>query len=67
MTTTSATEHDSPTGRSPSGFGCESAGKDAFSTYIAGLPGSVATETVQLPDGAIFDLRVTPVRKQIGN
>jgi hypothetical protein len=32
-----------------------------------GWAGCVATETVQLSDGAICDLRVTPVGKQIGN
>ena len=65
--TTSATEHDSPTGRSPSGVGRESAEQDAFSTDIADLPAGIPTPTVQLADGAVFDLRVTPVSKQIGN
>jgi len=46
--------------------GHDSAGQDAFSTDITGLPGSVPTPTVELSDGAHFDLRVAPVTKQIG-
>jgi hypothetical protein len=67
MTITSATEIDSPTGRSQCEVGREPAGQDAFSTDIAGLPGSVPTPTVQLSDGDVYDLRVAPVTKQIGN
>ncbi|MGS0684279.1 multicopper oxidase domain-containing protein [Nakamurella sp. GG22] len=66
MTTTSATEHDSPTGCSHSGVGRESSGQDAFSADITGLPGSGPTPTVQLADGAVYELRVGPVTKQIG-
>ena len=41
--------------------------QDAFSTDITGLPGSVPTPTVQLSDGEVFDLRVAPVTKRIGD
>ena len=67
MTTTSVTEHHAPTGRAHHTVGHDSAGQDAFSTDITGLPASVPTPTVQLSDGAVFDLRVTPVTKQIGD
>src|SRR6478609_8155168 len=39
---------------------------EAFGSDIGGLPGSVPTPTVELSDGAVFDLRVAPVTKQIG-
>ena len=67
MTATSVTEHHAPTGRAHNTVRHESAGQDAFSTDIAGLPCSVPTPTVQLSDGAAYDLRVTPVTKQIGD
>ena len=40
---------------------------DAFSSDIRGLPAGVATQTVELSDGAVFDLHVAPVAKQIGD
>ena len=67
MTATSVTEHHAPTGCAHNTVGHESAGQDAFSTDITGLPGSVPTPTVQLSDGAVYDLRVAPVTKQIGD
>ena len=67
MTTTSATEHEGPTGCAHHADGHEPAGQDAFSIDITGLPASVPTPTVQLSDGAVFDLRVAPVTKQIGD
>ena len=67
MTATSVTEHHAPTGLAPNTVGHESAGQDAFSTDITGLPASVPTPTVQLSDGAVYDLRVAPVTKQIGD
>ena len=67
MTATSVTEHHAPTGPAHNTVGHESAGQDAFSTDITGLPGSVPTPTVQLSDGAVYDLRVAPVTKQIGD
>src|SRR5664279_1556715 len=47
--------------------GPEHDAQDAFSTDITGLPGSVPTPTVQLSDGEVFDLRVAPVTKHIGD
>ena len=67
MTATSVTEHHAPTGPAHNTVGRESAGQDAFSTDLTGLPGSVPTPSVQLTDGAVYDLRVTPVTKQIGD
>ena len=67
MTTTSGTEHHAPTGRAHNTVGHESAGQDVFSTDIPGLPAGVPTQTVQLSDGDVFDLRVAPVTKQIGD
>ena len=67
MTATSVTEHHAPTGCAHNTVGRESAGQDAFSTDITGLPASVPTPTVQLSDGAVYDLRVAPVTKQIGD
>ena len=67
MTATSVTEHHAPTGCAHDTVGHESAGQDAFSTDIAGLPASVPTPTVELSDGAVYDLRVAPVTKQIGD
>lgn len=56
MTTTSV-PHRAPTGCADNTVGRYSAGQDAFSTDIAGLPPGVPTPTVQLSDGAVFDLR----------
>jgi len=67
MTTTSVTEHDAPTGCAQHTLGPGAAGQDAFSADITGLPASVPTTSVQLSDGAVFDLRVAPVTKQIGD
>jgi FtsP/CotA-like multicopper oxidase with cupredoxin domain len=67
MTATSVTEHHAPTGCAHDTVGHDSAGPEAFSTDIAGLAGSVPTPTVELSDGAVYDLRVTPVTKQIGD
>ena len=67
MTATSVTEHHAPTGRAHDTVGHDSAGQEAFSTDIAGLPASVPTPTVELSDGAVYDLRVAPVAKQIGD
>ena len=67
MRATSVTEHHAPTGAAHNTVGRESARQDAFSTDITGLPGSVPTPSVQLTDGAVYDLRVTPVTKQIGD
>ena len=67
MTTTSVTQQQAPTGCAHNTVENESATQDAFSTDIAGLPGSVPTPTVELSDGAVFDLRVAPVTKQIGD
>jgi FtsP/CotA-like multicopper oxidase with cupredoxin domain len=39
---------------------------DHFPTDTAGLPASVRTEVVELVDGDVFDLRIAPVTKQIG-
>ena len=38
-----------------------------FSTAVAGLPKSVATEVLDLGDGETFDLRIAPVTKTIGD
>ena len=67
MTATSVTEHHAPTGLGSKTVGHESAGQELFSTDITGLPASVPTPTVQLPGGAVYDLRVAPVTKQIGD
>ena len=66
MTATSVTEHQTPSGHADAA-GHDPAGSDAFSTDTAGLPASVPTPAVQLSDGAVFDLRVTPVTKHIGD
>jgi hypothetical protein len=67
MTTPSVTEHEAPVGCAHNTVGYAPAGQDAFSTDITGLPASVPTPTVQLSDGAVFNLRVAPVTKQIGD
>jgi len=67
MTATSVTEHHAPTGCAHDTAGHDSAGQEAFSTDIAGLPGSVPSPSVQLTGGAVYDLRVAPVTKQIGD
>ena len=67
MTATSVTEHHAPTGCAHDTVGQHSLGQEAFSTDITGLPTSVPTPTVQLSDGAVYDLRVAPVTKQIGD
>jgi FtsP/CotA-like multicopper oxidase with cupredoxin domain len=66
MTATSVTEHHAPTGCAHDTDGHDSAGQEAFSTAITGLPACVPTPTIELFDGAAFDLRVAPVTKQIG-
>ena len=66
MTATSATEHHAPIGRAHDTGGHETAGQDAFSTDITGLSDGVPTPTVELSDGAVYDLCVAPVTKQIG-
>src|SRR4051794_24036696 len=60
---TSVTQHHTQTRSAHDTVGHESAGPDAFSTDIAGLPGTVPTPSVQLFDGAVYDLRVAPVTK----
>jgi FtsP/CotA-like multicopper oxidase with cupredoxin domain len=40
--------------------------RDPFSTDTAGLPATTSTEIVELANGASFDLRAAPVRKQLG-
>ena len=67
MTATPVTEHHAPTGCAHDTVGHDSAGQEAFSTDITGLPGSAPTPTVELSDGAVYDLRVAPVTKQIGD
>jgi FtsP/CotA-like multicopper oxidase with cupredoxin domain len=66
MTATSVTELHAPIGRAQNTVEYQAAGQDAFSTDITGLPADLPTETVDLSDGAAFDLRITPVTKQIG-
>ena len=66
MTTISGAAHDAQADDAHTTVGHESAGQDAFSTDITGLPAGVPTETVHLSDGDVFDLRVAPVTKQIG-
>ena len=60
-----ASNHDDHHLRQPSMIGRPAV--RAVGRARIGRAGCVATETVQLSDGAIFDLRVTPVGKQIGN
>jgi FtsP/CotA-like multicopper oxidase with cupredoxin domain len=67
MTATSVTEHPAPTGGAHDTVGHHSAGQEVFSTDITGLPASVPTPTAQLAGGAVYDLRVAPVTKQIGD
>jgi FtsP/CotA-like multicopper oxidase with cupredoxin domain len=40
---------------------------DHFPTATAGLPRATSPEVVELADGAEFDLRITPVAKQLGD
>jgi FtsP/CotA-like multicopper oxidase with cupredoxin domain len=40
---------------------------DSFPTDTGGLPTATSPETVELRDGDAFDLRIHPVRKQIGD
>ena len=40
---------------------------DSFSQETAGLPAATTPETASLRDGDVFDLRVYPVRKRIGD
>jgi FtsP/CotA-like multicopper oxidase with cupredoxin domain len=40
---------------------------DSFSTDTEGLPIAMSPETIDLRDGDAFDLRIHPVRKQIGD
>jgi FtsP/CotA-like multicopper oxidase with cupredoxin domain len=67
MTATSVTEHHAPTGCAHDTVGQHLAGQEAFSTDTTGLPGSAPTPTVELSDGAVYDLRIAPVTKQIGD
>lgn len=67
MTTISGTAHDAPADYAHNTSGHQSAGQDVFSTDTTGLPAGVPTETVDLSDGDVFDLRVAPVTKQIGD
>jgi FtsP/CotA-like multicopper oxidase with cupredoxin domain len=41
--------------------------RDPFTTDAAGLPEALAPEVVRLKDGDRFDLRITPVRKRLGD
>ena len=67
MTANPVTEDHAPTGCGHEMVGGhDSAGQDAFSTDITGLPGSSTVGVGTLPGGAHFDLRVAPVTKQIG-
>ena len=65
MNATSVTEHHAPTGGAQDTVRQHPTGQEAFSTDIGGLPGSVPTPTAQLPGGAVYELRVAPVAKQI--
>src|SRR5215212_4806216 len=40
---------------------------DSFSRETNGLPTATSPETVSLRDGDVFDLRIYPVRKRIGD
>jgi FtsP/CotA-like multicopper oxidase with cupredoxin domain len=42
-------------------------GGDAFPTETGGLPPAKSPETVNLRNGDVFDLRIQPVRKRIGD
>jgi FtsP/CotA-like multicopper oxidase with cupredoxin domain len=42
-------------------------GGETFPTQAEGLPPATSPETVNLCDGAVFDLRIHPVRKRIGD
>jgi FtsP/CotA-like multicopper oxidase with cupredoxin domain len=66
MPTISGTAPNAQTDEPHTTLGHEPTGQDGFSTDITGLPASVPTETVQLSEGAVYDLRVAPVTKQIG-
>ena len=41
--------------------------RDPFSQESVGLPEATATASVELRDGAVFELRASPVRKRIGD
>src|SRR5829696_1198581 len=41
--------------------------QDAFTTETAGLPEASSPSVIRLRDGDVFDLRVHPVRKKIGD
>ena len=41
--------------------------QDAFTTETAGLPEASPPGVVRLRDGDVFDLRIHPVRKKIGD
>jgi FtsP/CotA-like multicopper oxidase with cupredoxin domain len=41
--------------------------KDPFSADTSGLADATPTETVELADGASFDLKAGPVRKRLAN
>src|SRR5918994_5445016 len=41
--------------------------QDAFTTETAGLPEASSPSVIRLRDGDVFDLRVHPVRKRIGD
>ncbi len=40
---------------------------DPFSRESVGLPEATGTASVELRDGAVFELRASPVRKRIGD
>ena len=42
-------------------------GGEAFPTETEGLPAAASPGTVNLRDGDVFDLRIHPVRKRIGD
>src|SRR5437763_7071722 len=44
-----------------------SSSSDNFPTEVAGLPEAHRPEVVELADGDVFDLRIAPVAKQLGN
>src|SRR6478735_11742307 len=67
MNATSVTEHHARTGGAQDTVRQHPPGQEAFSTDIGGLPGSVPTPTAQLAGGAVYDLHVAPVTKQIGD
>src|SRR5688500_4030693 len=43
------------------------AASDDFTTEVAGLPHAATAEVITLADGDVFDLRVAPVAKRLGD